>query len=275
MTRRPALIGAVLSAALTVLPMPDAQAQTLAWQVEASAGLERLSNGTPDWRQVDVSLRRRFAAGAQAEITLREAQRYGRRDSEFAVGLALPLDDAWTVALRATAADAAHFLPSRGGQVELSRRLSAGWVASASLGRNRYDSAANPATGTSLLRLGAEHYVGAWRLAAGVTHARLDGGASADGWRAQVDRYIGDGGRIGLLVAGGRELESAPDGVISTRVDALVLVGRWPIAAGWALTGDVAGTRVGNIVRRTGSGNTTLPGGYRRNAGRIGVQHEF
>jgi YaiO family outer membrane protein len=262
-------------AAGSVLACAVAAAAPLPWQVETGASVETLDNGSPDWRQLDVAVRRRFDDGAAAEVALREVQRYGRTDRELALGGLWKLGTDATFSLRGTTAGAASFLPRQSLAVDATQRLPDGWVAGAGLVRNRFEGIDSPPTGTTLLRLGVERYAGQWRLAGALTRARLDGGASAMGWRLQADHFVGEDGRIGLLVAGGEELETDPAGVISTQVNAIVMLARWPIAPGWALTGDAGSTRVSDIVRRVDGGSLALPGGYRRSGVRIGVQHEF
>ena len=243
------------------------------WQVEAGAGVETLSNDSPDWQQADLAVRRRDA-GTALEVNARTARRYGLHDRELGLGLVWPAGDDWTLSLRASAA-AADFLPRLGGVAEASRRLGGGWVASAGLGRSLYDPAQAASSGTTLLRAGLEHYAGPWRLAGGLTRARLDGGAGDSAWRVQLDHFFGDVGRAGLLATGGRELEAAPDGVLSTKVQSLVVLVRVPLAEGWSMAGEAGFTRVSGLERRSGGVAQALPGGYRRHGLRIGVQREF
>ena len=243
------------------------------WQVEAGAGIETLSNDSPDWQQADIAVRR-IDAGTRVELNARTARRYGLHDRELGVGLAWPVGADWTLGLRAHGAKA-DFLPRLGAVADVSRRLGDGWVASAGLGRNLYDPAQAASSGTSLLRAGLEHYAGPWRLAGGVTRARLDGGAGATGWSVQLDHYFGDVARAGLLATGGRELESAPEGVLTTGVQSLVVLARLPLADGWSLAGEAGLTRVSDLERSNGGVVQALPGGYRRHGLHLGVQREF
>ena len=245
------------------------------WQMEAGAGIEHLSNNSPDWRQVDLAVRKRVG-DALLEVAGRQAERYGAKDHEVGVGLSGAIDDQWSGGIRGTVASHASFLPREGVALDLSRRLAAGWVADAGLTRNLYRPADAPSTGTTLIRAGAQWYIADWRFAGGLTRGRLDGGASADGWRLQADRYFGDGaGRIGLIVSGGRELEAETDGIISTQVDSIVLLARWPVATGWTFSLDGGRTRVSGIQRLGPTGTQSLPGGYHRDGVRAGVQHDF
>jgi YaiO family outer membrane protein len=231
-----------------------------------------LDNGSPDWRQLDLALRHRSAPERVNEIGLRRVERYGQRDAELSAGVSLPLGTDWGLALRASLADGA-FLARAAGQVDLTRRLADGWVLGAGLGRGLYAPEGGIASGTTTLRGSVERYVGAWRLAAGASHARLDGGHGASALRLQVDRYFGDDSRVGLIVARGDELEYDPQGVLSSRVGAVALVGRWSFATGWALAGDLGRTTVRDVERRGGSGGSAP--GYRRSGGRLALQREF
>ncbi len=253
-----------------------AQTPPLRTEVTVDAAHESLSNGSPDWREAGIAARLRWAPHALAEAGIRRVQRYGETDHELAFGVALPLDERWSATARATVVDGPNFLPRLGAGFDLSRSLPDGWVASGGWGRNLYASPGVAPSGTTSLRLGVERYVGAWRFAGDWNRARLDGGVTADGIRLQVDRYFGDDGRIGLLWARGDELENAPGGFLSTRVRTLVLTGRWPLAAGWRITGELGQARVGGAVRRQGLETAAPSGpGYHRNGVRVGVERAF
>jgi YaiO family outer membrane protein len=246
-----------------------------AWQVEAGAGVDHLSNGAPNWSQFDFALRHRFAPRSQAELSLRRTRRSGLSDEELGAAIALPLDAQWSAALAATASPSHKVLARAGGRVELSRAFDGGWVAGAVLGRRLYE-----AGGNTLLAFGVERYVEAWRFAAQVGQTRLDaGGATAASARLQVDRsFDAERGRVGLIVAQGRELEGVPATlltgaeVIDQRVATLALVGVWPVAPAWALTWEASHVRYDELRRRSGA----IAGApYRRSGVRLGVRHDF
>lgn len=269
MSRRPRALVACLLAACAA----GAVAQS-GWRIEAGAGVQTLDNGSPDWREAELSLRHRDG-GRFVELQARDARRYGLHDREIALGGGFALSPDWNLGLRVSAAPGADFLPRQGGSAELGLRLAGGWIAAAALGRNRYDGAETAPSGTSSLRLGLERYAGPWRWAGAITHNRTDGGATARGGRLQLDHFFGDEARLGLLAALGRELESEPQGLLSTRVRSVVLLGRWPLAPGWQLSGEISRTRVSDLERRLGGVSEAVPGGYRRDGVRLGVRREF
>lgn len=266
---RRATTGLLLAAAALA-----AAADTLPWQVEAGVGVDHLSSGQPEWRQIDFSLRRQLAPRSVAELSLRSTRRSGLVDEELGAAVGLPLDGRWGLAL-ATSLSPSHRVLARGsGRVELTRVLDDGWVAGASFGRRLYSDGGNSQWG-----LGLERYAAAWRLAAGVGQTRLDGGGAASHLRLQFDRYFADErGRIGVILASGRELEGVPAtaglgaDLIDQRVRTVALTGAWPMAPAWALTGEASHVRHDDIRRRSGA---IVSAPYQRSGVRLGVRRDF
>lgn len=263
---------------LASLPCVAADTVAPAWQVEAGAGVDHLSSAAPNWRQLDLALRHRFAPRSLFELNLRRTQRSGQGDTELGGVLALPLDAAWQASLGATFSPSHEALPRQGVRIELSRSMAGGWVTSAALARRRFE-VGSAGSGTTQVGLGVERYVDAWRFAAAFGSTRLDGGGSAGSLRLQVDRsFANERGRIGLIVARGRELEGvpatllAPSDVVDQRVETLAVVGVLPLADRWALTGETSHVRNSDLRRRS-----ALPAGapYQRSGVRVGVRHDF
>jgi YaiO family outer membrane protein len=265
---------AVAVSALAAWVTAGAASELPQWQIEAGLGMDQLSNGAPDWNQVDVSLRRRIEERSIVELALRRTRRSDLVDEEIGASVGLPLDAQWSATVAAAASPSHNVLARFGGRIDLARSFEGGWVASATLGRRLYTDAGN-----SLMAVGVERYVGDWRLAAALGQNRLDGGDTAANARLQVDRsFAAERGRVGLILASGRELESvpataqAPADVIDQRVNTVALIGTWALAAAWALTGEASHVRVDDIQRRSGA-----PAGapYHRNGVRVGVRHDF
>lgn len=269
---------AVGAGLLASLPCIAAEPAAPTWQVEVGAGADHLSSAAPNWNQVDLALRHRFAPRSVVELNLRRTRRSGLDDTELGGAVALPLGEAWQASLGATFSPSHEALPRQGARVELSRSMAGGWVASAALARRRFD-VGSVGSGTTQIALGVERYVDAWRFAAAFGSTRLDGGGSAGNLRLQVDRSLAnERGRIGLIVARGRELEGvpatllAPSDVVDQRVDTLALVGVLPLADRWALTGEASHVRNSDLRRRS-----ALPAGapYQRSGARVGVRRDF
>lgn len=268
---RATLAGVALALAFAAAPVAAA---SLPWQIEAGVGADHLSSGAADWRQLDVSLRRQLAPRSVGELSLRSIRRSGLSDAELGAALGLPLDPRWSLALAATLSPSPKLLARGSGRVELTRALDDGWVAGASFGRRLYSEAGNSQWG-----LGLERYVAAWRLAAAVGQTRLDGGGAATSLRLQLDRYFADErGRLGIILASGRELEGLPAApgvsadVVDQRVRTLAITGAWPLAPAWALTAEASHVRHDDIQRRSGA---VASPPYQRNGVRLGVRHDF
>jgi YaiO family outer membrane protein len=246
-----------------------------AWQVEAGAGGDHLSNDAPNWSQFDLALRHRFAPRSLAELNLRRTRRSGLTDEELGGVVALPLGTEWSASLAAAASPSHNVLARYGGRLDVGRSFDGGWVASAVLGRRLFE-----ADGNTLVGIGVERYVGVWRFAAQFGQTRLDGGAgSAGNTRLQVDHsFDAERGRVGLILAQGRELEGIPAtptsaaDVIDQHVASVALVGVWPLAPAWALAWDLSHVRYDDLRRRSG-----VPAGapYERSGVRLGVRHDF
>ena len=271
----PAWRGAVVVASLLLAGTAVAAAtDPTPWQIEAGVGADRLSSGAPGWSQFDLSLRRQYGPRSVAELSLRRTRRSGLGDEEIGAAVGLALDSHWSATLGASASPSHRVLARGSGRVELARALEGGWVASASFGRRLYREAGNSQWG-----LGVERYVGAWRLAAALGQTRLDGGGTAANARLQLDRYFAaERGRVGLILARGRELEGlpatalAPADAIDQRVTTLALTGVWPLAPAWALTGEASRVRHDDVQRRSGA---VAGAPYHRSGVRLGVRHDF
>ena len=60
-------------------------------QAEIGITAESLSAGYAPWHEVAFALRHEWAPRTQIELTLRETERFDRRDEEIGIGLAAPL----------------------------------------------------------------------------------------------------------------------------------------------------------------------------------------
>ncbi|HEY1394113.1 MAG TPA: YaiO family outer membrane beta-barrel protein [Methylibium sp.] len=265
-------------ALVLALAAAGAAADEKPWQVEAGAGAEYLTSNGQQWTQEDLALRSRFAPHSVAELATRHTRRYGQNDDEFGGSVVLPLGTDWLFGASAATSPTHRLLAKDSGSVDLGRRFSGGWLLTGGLSRSLFEIPTGASGGTTF-RLNGERYVGDWRFAAGFSHIRLDGGGAADnGGRIQADHYFAERGRIGAVLAVGRELDIEPDlqGVLSIRVESAALLGVLPLSPDWGLSWSLGSTRNSDAMVRTGP-NIGRPVGftYRRNAVHIGVQHDF
>jgi YaiO family outer membrane protein len=244
-------------AACTLLWLPAA-AQ---WQAEFGAGREAVRAGA-DWRQLDLALRHTLAPRTTLELSARKTRRYGLDDREFGLAGSLALGSDWTANAAVTSSPSHEVLPRWSLAAGAQRALGSGWVLGGEARSTRYTDDRADA-----LRLNVERYfggadVGAWRAALSLGATRLQGASTAGAGRIQLDRYFGERGRLGLLLARGDEAERDELGQLAVNdVRSLVLLGRWPLTEQVALTGEWGHHRVGAVHRRSG--------------GRLGVQLDF
>lgn len=247
-----------LLAALAALLPTLAPAQ---WQAEFGVGHEAVRAGD-DWRQLDLALRHTLAPRTTLELTARRTTRYDRDDHEFGLGGSLALGNDWTAHAAATTSPTHEVLPRWSLAAGAQRAFGGGWVLGAEARSTRYT-----ADRADALRVNVERYfgdadVGAWRAALSLGTTRLQGASSASAGRIQLDRYFGERGRLGLLLARGDEAERDEFGRLAVNdVRSVVLLGRWPLGERVALTGELGHHRVGAV--------------YRRSGGRLGVQLDF
>ena len=231
-------------------------------QAEIGITAESLSAGYAPWHEVAFALRHEWAPRTQIELTLRETERFDRRDEEIGIGLAAPLPGGFGATLAASASPSHAILPRSSLAAGVNRVLGDGWVLGAGLRSTHYDGDRANAVSATLERYFASGGGGEWRAAATVVTTRLVGVATSSALRLQLDRYFGDRARLGLLVAGGREIDNLGQGaLLISNVSSVSLSGRWPIAPAWSLLGEVGQHRLGSR--------------YTRSAGRLGVQLDF
>jgi YaiO family outer membrane protein len=249
---------ALVAAAALCLPALLAAQPAPFWQAEFGLGRERVSNGLADWQQADLALRRFWAPRSSFELSARRTERYSLTDNEIGTGLALPVGEAWGMSLAASASPTHRVLPRWSLGAGAQRALADGWVVGAGLRETRYTAARTSALSFTVERYFGSAALGEWRAAATATATRLAGATTSGAGRVQLDRYFGERARLGVLLAAGREADNGSGSVLLTDVRTAALLGRWPIAERWALTGELNHTRQGDLHRRTG--------------GRLGVQ---
>jgi YaiO family outer membrane protein len=264
----------VLAALVLLGAAPAAAPAQTNWQLEVGAGRETTSGPDPAWQQQDLALRWRATPRQRLELQTRRATRYGSRDTEIAVGGAVPLGDVWTLAAQAQASPDHRFLPQRGSSLDLTWQGSGGWLAHGGFTTRRFVATDGFTSRADTWRGTVERYVGDWRAAATLSHTLVAGeGDGALGAVLQADRFFGDVARVGVVLASGEELEALPGTLVSSRVHSAALTARLPLAPRWTLVAALVHTRQGDFERRDG-GASVLPD-RRRTGGRLGVQLDF
>lgn len=228
--------------------------------VEAAVTSERLSGGRADWRTHELLAHWRGAQGWSAGAALRHTERFGLDDAQVEGDVAWRIAPRWRVEAELAHSGTHRVLP----QWRLRSRAwlldAGGWNLAAGLGRTLYRSAG--VQGSSVVELQAERYAGDFRVAWVGSLTRLDAGGSGGAHTWRLDWYRDERLGLGLLLAAGRELENQPGaGVLALRVRSAALTARWRVTPEWALTGELATHRVGDL--------------YERNGLRVGLRRQF
>ena len=222
-----------------------AAAQPLGVELRPFATHENLDNGYQDWREAGAELAWRDAPGRLFAFRGRETERYGLRDREAALVMALPIDAQWNLSLEATGASDAKVLPEWSAVATLARTLGSGWVASGSWKQTQYTTSE-----VAMATAGLERYVGNYRFGYTVYLSRPDGAAWSPTHRLTASWY-GEGlTRVEIGAARGRESENTPAGLVTSDVRNFNLSGVLGISPSWGLAIDLEGQRQGDLYTR-------------------------
>gem|GEM_PF-4049648 len=238
-------------------PTPDEARARPRQVVQLEGRHDRLSDGFGPWTGWRLGwgrsdgLRNRIGAGVYTE------RRFGVRDSGVAVDGSVALDRSWTLSGDVAVAPGAQVLPSREGGVQLHRAWRGGWGTHVRLAHRHYADA-----DVASLALGAERYVGAWRLAytLGLTDVQGEPG-TLTGHAIALDHFAEAGWQLGVRLASGREDARVGMALVPARVRSAALLGRHPLGHGWAMRWELGQARQGDFYDRT-----TLA---------LGIEHAF
>jgi YaiO family outer membrane protein len=150
--------------------------------------------------------------------------------------------------LEGTFSPTSHVLPKWSLFGEYQYVLGKGWVAHLGLRHAEF-----PDTGTYMGALTMEKYWGDYRAAIVLSPSVVEGAGLTASYRVVLDRYYGDGSRIGLGYTIGRELEKiGQDSVLATDVSAFNLLGRHRFPGQWAATYELSIHQQGDFYTRRG-----------------------
>jgi YaiO family outer membrane protein len=211
-----------------------------------SSAVERLSNGTPDWRENSASVQLGFAPHQVLDLTAGDISRFGLHDNHFGASYTQPLGSALAASVDASASTTHHVLARHTLGAELQYEFAPAWLVHGGARSSSFDSAT---VNGGLLAL--EHYFGQYSVTLGWKPTRAFG-ATASGAEARASWYYGERNAVTLIAAGGREAASIRGGVALTDVRALALTGRHWLDRRWALAWALDHTRQGNLYNRNG-----------------------
>ncbi len=226
------------------LPTLAGQAYT---EIGALAGAENITGNSAAWRHQEVNWEHREADATTYYTAVRHDERFELNDSSVKGGLHWPASKHWAFNGELTLSPEHHFLPKDSLFAGLDFTVTRGWILHAGIRHSRYqDSQANVAT------LGAEAYLGAWRIAYTLFEGTI-GGASGASNLVQADWYYGNRSFVGLGLVHGREVELiGPTRLVVTPVNGASLNGEHALSNHWAITYTLGTTSLQDFYTRRG-----------------------
>jgi len=249
-----------MTRALLALVLLAAAPATPGGELALSYGHDVLGSGYADWRALSAEVA--WTAGERTSLGLlaHGLERFGQRDVQMVGSIGIPLGPKWRSSAEASGSPTHRVAPAWSGGVTVERALRGGFLLSAGLKGSRYDTDVGGVTDTGLGALGVEWYWSLYRAAWTAYLATVEWAWSVSN-RVALDRFYGDGCRIGLALAAGHELESVGARVLSTPVLAANVSGRHSLGGGWAITYEVSLQHQGELYTRAG--------------GRLGLRRRF
>lgn len=224
---------------------------TPVWALEVEGGFthESLTNGKPDWKSVYLEAAHDLAKRQTVYGGVRETERFGFRDSEFAAGYYHPFTEHFTAQVEGSHSPEHNVLPENALSAGASWELSKGWIASGGLRYNQYTD-----NDSRVLNAGLERYFGSFRAFYAIYNGKPQGAPSASAQRLGLDYYYGDKSRVGIGATWGREVEyvGPPTGIITSDVRAVSIYGRHWFAPTWAVSWEALHHEQGDLYTRTG-----------------------
>lgn len=232
--------------ALSLVCAASAAQQTT---VEASHGIEHLSNGSPDWRASSVTVRRaldRSTHGASLALGLNRTERFGLDDTQVAATFVTPLSERLVATFDANGSATHRILPESSFGTTLQYEFADAWLVHGGVRTTRYDNVRINQTALMF-----ERYTGPFSWAAGWRQARAFG-TYARGGELRGTYFYGDRHSVGLIVAAGREATNIGGLVTLTSGRSVVLLGRHWLRQDLALTYSASHAREGDYYNRNG-----------------------
>lgn len=217
-------------------------------EVEAGLELQDLDGGLPGWSRQYVELSHRAAPRHIYFGGLQRTERFDQADLEASLGVAWPVGQDWLAAVEAHIAPGAEVLPRRSGQLRIRRDFKAGW--GAELGARR---AVYTRNDLDVWTITTDRYLGHWHVAWTVYASKLEGAGATWSNQLRVDRYFGDGNRLGAIASAGRETESLGSGQFTTNdTVGLSILGLYWFSRQWGVSWELLAHEQGDAYLRRG-----------------------
>ncbi len=229
-------------------PEPAAPAR---WAATAFASAHQLSGGRDGWTDAAIDLRRTSADGTTIGGGIGYERRGNVTDVSVSADALYPVAAGTRLTGRVGMTPGNAFRPGVLVAAGAEHDLPGGWVTRGALVQRRFEGdRADSAT------VGADYYVGAFRLAGALTLSRLASAGSALGTVVTVDWYATDTHRFRVTASVGDELDTIDEGstVIESRVRALTFSGEHALSQRLSLGWWIGTVEQGTFYDRRNAG---------------------
>lgn len=200
-------------------------------EVEADAGVNSLSNGSPAWHDQEFDWRQRETDASSYGFALGHAERFDLSDRYLTADGHLPFSSSWSLDGEASFSPEHNVLPQDSLFAALNYSLPSAWNLQAGFRYSRYTG-----SDADVASFGVEHYFGGWRAAYNL-YEGSSGGASGASNVLRLDWYYGDRSHVGLGLVHGNEVErTSPVTLVITQVSGAFLTGAQEFGTHWACT---------------------------------------
>ncbi|MFM6992919.1 MAG: YaiO family outer membrane beta-barrel protein [Rhodoferax sp.] len=233
-----------------------AQSQDLKRSVAVAHTQESLSNGSPDWRELELRVGQRLTPQNAWGLGVRQTRRFGLDDTTLEATYSAPLASGWVGTLEGGFSPDHRVMPSSSLSANLQYEFAPAWLVHLGAKSTQYDT--GPVSQASLM---LERYISSFSVLAAWRPARALG-ADAQTSEIRFNYYYGDKSQLGLSYAKGQE--ATPVGAALTvlaDIESAALTGKHGLGGPWTLAYALTSVRQGNFYTRSGF--------------RIGVEHAF
>lgn len=234
----------------------EAQTRDLQRSLGVSYTQESLTNGSPDWRELELRFNHRLGAQNALGLGLRQTRRFGLDDTSADAAFLAPLGSGLVGSLEVSFSPEHRVLPRSALAGGLQYEFAPAWLAHLGAKSTQYD--AGPVSQASMM---LEHYFSAFSVLAAWRPVRAFG-ADAQSSEVRFNYYYSDKSQLGFSFAKGQEVTPVSSALtVMADVESAALTGKHWLGGQWAVAYSLTSTRQGSFYTRSGF--------------RIGVEHAF
>lgn len=217
-------------------------------EIEVGGSYDQLSNEFDSWSSFDLEALHVFSRHKKLTGGLRRITRFGKSDTEFAIGSYYPLTESLVGRIEFRDASPGEVLPQQTLFLGAQQVLGDGWVIHGAYRHQKFEQG-----NVNAFIVRGEIYFSEYRADFTVTQARLDTGQTALGLGTSLSRYYGNRSSINVILSSGEEIEKVTrDQIARFDVFAVAFWGRHWISETWGVTYGVRYREQGDLYQLVG-----------------------